>query len=388
MHAVPPSSANPETPALANFSSRRIELDFLRGIAILIVMFGHFHVPNTGIGFLDSAIGIVRGLGTVGVNLFFTLSGFLVGSLLLKEYKNFGSIHATRFLTRRALKIWPSLYFLILVHALTGHHDLNTFLWQNLLHVQNYFGSSLAQTWSLAVEEHFYLFLAFSLALYTKKSANDLLRAFVLIAITSIALRFYAVHSGLLDAAFRQTQYRMDSLFYGVILAVVYVFKRNIFDQLASMRKTLFASFCLLIFGILATHLDPVLDRLIGYCLQGIGFSLLLIQTLTSQSAFKRTLIYRGIAWVGIYSYGIYLWHSIALGPGDRVIQWLNDHHVPGMIGLPLVWAFQLTIALMFGYITTRLVEWPFLRLRERLFPPTEKTVSTSKCAVPATALF
>ncbi|MCA1919071.1 MAG: acyltransferase, partial [Flavobacterium piscis] len=191
-------------PKVAN---RRIELDFLRGLAILLVLGLHFNTPTSGLYFLDKAILTVKSFGGTGVNLFFALSGFLVGGLLLKELKATGDINAPRFLVRRAIKIWPPLYFLLIVHLFSGHHSINTFLWQNLFHLQNYFGSSINQTWSLAVEEHFYIFLAFFISYQAKNPPKKIIFNLLIVIVISVSLRLVAVNYGYLDATFRQTQY-------------------------------------------------------------------------------------------------------------------------------------------------------------------------------------
>jgi peptidoglycan/LPS O-acetylase OafA/YrhL len=139
---------------------RRVQLDFVRGVAILMVMAGHFHESQTGVRILDEFTGLVGLFGSQGVDLFFVLSGYLVGGLLLKEYRDTGELQPGRFLLRRIFKIWPPFYFLICFHLLARHHPARTFFWQNFLHLQNYLGSSLRQTWTLSIEEHFYLLLA------------------------------------------------------------------------------------------------------------------------------------------------------------------------------------------------------------------------------------
>ena len=119
----------------------------------------HFHTVHTGSAIVAAIEYPLKSFGKEGVNLFFTLSGFLVGGLLLKQYAKVGRIDARRFIIRRIFKIWPAYYVLILFHVFAGRHPTSTFLVQNLTHMQNYLGSSITQTWSLAVEEHFYLFL-------------------------------------------------------------------------------------------------------------------------------------------------------------------------------------------------------------------------------------
>jgi len=358
-------------PKVAN---RRIELDFLRGLAILLVLGLHFNTPTSGLYFLDKAILIVKSFGGTGVNLFFALSGFLVGGLLLKELKATGEINAPRFLVRRAIKIWPPLYFLLIVHLFSGHHPISTFLWQNLFHVQNYFGSSINQTWSLAVEEHFYIFLAFFISYQAKNPPKKIIFNLLIVIVISVSLRLVAVNYGYLDATFRQTQYRMDSLLFGVILSVVHIYYKESFDRLASNRLLLNISFAVLVLTIFFTVNNPYLDRSIGYLVQAIGFTLLIVQVVTSKSILKKSIIYRFIAWIGIYSYGIYLWHSVSVGPSKKIQQILFNQGYNDLVILIIVMLFQLSLSLFLGYVTSTIIEWPSLRLRDRFYPSTKKS--------------
>ena len=358
-------------PKVAN---RRIELDFLRGLAILLVLGLHFNTPNSGIYFLDKAILIIKSFGGTGVNLFFSLSGFLVGGLLLKELKTTGEINVPRFLVRRAIKIWPPLYFLLIVHTFSGHHPINTFLWQNLFHVQNYFGTSINQTWSLAVEEHFYLFLAFFISYQAKNPPKKIILNLLIVIVLSVSLRLIAVNYGYLDATFRQTQYRMDSLLFGVILSVVHIYYKESFDRLASNRLLLNISFVVLVATILLTVNNPYLDRSVGYLVQAIGFTLLIVQVVTSKSILKNSIIYRFIAWIGIYSYGIYLWHSISVGPSKKIQKILFNQGYNDLTILITVVLFQLFLSVFLGYLTSTIIEWPSLSLRDRFYPSGKKS--------------
>ena len=91
---------------------REIELDFVRGVAILMVI--DFHSPM-GILFYPFRLMGFKHFGWAGVDVFFVLSGFLVGGLLVKEWKVRGRIDSKRFLIRRGFKIWPQYYFFILL---------------------------------------------------------------------------------------------------------------------------------------------------------------------------------------------------------------------------------------------------------------------------------
>ena len=123
------------------------QLDALRALAVLLVL-GH-HVTWNPIW--------VR-FGWSGVDVFFVLSGFLISGLLFREYKQYGSIHILRFWTRRALKIYPAYYLLILA-TVTGRMLAKTpigwsHIWPDLIFVQSYVPGTWGHLWSLTIEEH------------------------------------------------------------------------------------------------------------------------------------------------------------------------------------------------------------------------------------------
>jgi peptidoglycan/LPS O-acetylase OafA/YrhL len=305
-------------------------------------------------------------VGGVGVNLFFTLSGFLVGGLLLKEYQRTRTINGWRFLARRAFKIWPPFYALIFFQLLIGHHDAAQFFWQNFFQVQNYFGSSIKQTWSLAVEEHFYIFLTVLLVLLIGKSPRFIISVLAAFCVLAVGMRVAAVAHGHLDAAFRETHLRMDSMLYGVILAAVSIFFPERFDALARARLPLAICSVALCVFIYLTADHEIIDRDIGYAVQGVGFSLLLVLVYKGSGRLARQGWYRAISRIGVYSYGIYLWHTLALLPGQKLIDFLASRGTPAVITWWLTLAAQAALALIVGALMTRLVEWPSLLIRER----------------------
>ena len=136
---------------------RVFELDVLRGIAILLVM--GVHVP---------AYPIWSTFGVFGVDLFFVLSGFLISNLLFSEYIRTGDIGFRRFFIRRAMKLYPSFYLLLLATAVYCFLRNVPFSARDLFGeatlTQNYIGSKWGHTWSLAVEEHFYVLLPLAMA--------------------------------------------------------------------------------------------------------------------------------------------------------------------------------------------------------------------------------
>lgn len=124
----------------------------LRCIGVLLVVFRHSGGSN-----------LVQQSGWIGVDLFFVLSGFLISGLLFTEYKERGAIDVKRFYIRRALKLYPSFYLLMVVTVVMnwrlGHLRAAQVYLGELFYVQNYGPYVWSHTWSLAVEEHFYLIL-------------------------------------------------------------------------------------------------------------------------------------------------------------------------------------------------------------------------------------
>lgn len=350
---------------------RSIELDFVRGIAILAVMGFHFHTVRTGNPLISIVEYPLKNFGREGVNLFFTLSGFLVGGLLLRQYAQTGSISARRFIVRRIFKIWPAYYILILFHVLIGRHPRGTFLWQNLTHLQNYYGTSISQTWSLAVEEHFYLFLPLMLLVLARwrLRANAIIGVLVAICVAVLVARCVVVASGDLDAAFAYTQYRMDSLLFGVLLATIYWMRPELYRKLASRTRALVATVAVLIAWLAFATRNTALDESIGFTVQAIGFSALIVLVLEHSHAVSASWIYRAVAWLGLYSYGIYLWHTLALAPGDFLIRKAGQFGLPPALTWLIVLSAQFAIAIVIGYLTTRAIEYPFLRIRDAFFP-------------------
>jgi len=144
---------------------RVVQLDILRAVAILLVLFRHGPIAPKEAGHFEGFVRVGACLGWAGVDLFFVLSGFLIGGLLFQEIKTYGSLDVRRFLIRRAFKIWPTyfvylafvFFFALFVTQEMPGRQLVHGLFNNVIHLQNYLGSPRTHTWSLAVEEHFYL---------------------------------------------------------------------------------------------------------------------------------------------------------------------------------------------------------------------------------------
>ncbi len=345
---------------------REIELDFIRGIAILLVLVFHYRTRDRILS--SPLLDRIQSFGWTGVDIFFVLSGFLVGGLMLKEWQTTGEVDSLRFLKRRAFKIWPAYYLFLLVAAVIHVRPLKDFLWQNLLNIQNYIPTTLSHTWSLAVEEHFYLSLAAIMALCSSRRWRP---STLLIGCIAGALSVEILRSVLIlrhRSFFFYTHTRIDALLLGVALAILRYFYPERLAILQQQRILLYlvvaAALCALYFDTEAipepqSMTSPFLITLVDYASAAL---LLLLYSPGKQHG----RAYRLVARMGGFSYGIYLWHVSVLRPVDWAVQ-----HLPPAAGPATSTFLPYLLAIPLGILATKLVELPFLRLRERLVPAT-----------------
>jgi peptidoglycan/LPS O-acetylase OafA/YrhL len=224
---------------------RNITLDVLRGIAVMLVLISHIHIlPSLGLNFSMKALRgvtvILNHGGWVGVDLFFVLSGFLVSGLLFNEYKKTGRINAGRFLIRRGFKIYPSFYVFMGLSICIGllgpafYHPTSLYI-PDLLFIRNYIPGQWIywHTWSLDVEEHFYLLLtlAFFIAIkFNRINFKTLAGTYVLLLFIGFICRFFVnLNNPEFDfqTQYTQTHIRLDALFFGVVPTSIYSRKKN-----------------------------------------------------------------------------------------------------------------------------------------------------------------
>lgn len=339
---------------------REIELDFIRGLAILMVV--DFHSPSAWLFRPFSLLGFEH-FGWMGVDLFFVLSGFLVGGLLVKELKLRGRVDAYRFLIRRGLKIWPPYYVLLAIMLLTGHQSLR-FLRGNLLNIQNYTGDGVKHTWSLAVEEHTYLILVllmFLAARYTVRMRS----LFLLLAITSaftVLLRLTLFELG--HPVYFETHTRIEAILYGVMLAMLYHYVPATFWRL--QRQTWL--WCtLIVLGLSFFRFHPAYrwtNSVLLDVANAISIATIMLLYRSGREERSHSFFYRAVAWVGLYSYGIYLWHVSIISPVQKLAS-----RLPYGAGVVWLGVAPVAAAIVLGVFFTKLIEFPSLKIRDRLFP-------------------
>ena len=346
--------------------NRSVELDFVRGIAILLVVGFHALAPSTPYPAWQALDLVRKAVGWSGVDLFFVLSGFLVGGVLLSEYGKTGALDVKRFIIRRGLKIWPAYYFYLFFQVIVRRHPMQSFLVANLLHIQNYADSSLEHTWTLSIEEHFYLLLSFFLGgvALRKSPIRRVMLVFAAVLGLVLALRCGTWFAGFHMLAQRATHTRIDSLLFGVILAALLEFYPDHFDWIIRRPGVLLAVFFSAMAFIAFAYAKPAVLYTIGYTWIYLGYGALMLFLYGHSGALRDAIAYRVIAKIGVYSYGIYLWH---LAVRDTCFN-LANHLSPGL-RWPFAMASEYLTAIVLGTILTHLIEWPALRVRDRLFP-------------------
>lgn len=362
--------------------NRLRELDFLRGAAIILVLFRHEYLFSW-----------THNMGWIGVDLFFVLSGFLVSGLLFKEYIKFGDIQPKRFLIRRGFKIYP-IYFIFYVPYLMaiikmGNFELVPFL-SDMAFVQNYvngWGYAYLASWSLAVEEHFYFGLCLVLWYGIKhqkitlgnasdsKPEIDLLAKWILGAFAlCLALR---VISNLLfplefERNFTMTHLRIDSLLAGVLISYLYYFKPDQLKEIFNQYKK-----ALLVLALLCLSWTPFMDptpsffaKTIGFTLLYIAFGILLTYFLLSPNINKRlnsiltAPAVNLISKIGYCSYSIYIIHSLVNKIFNKLIE---SHHFPENHYLVFLTTSALSVSIGMGM--TYIIEDFFLKIRNKYVP-------------------
>lgn len=351
-------------------------VDAVRTLAVSLVIWHHW-----GAAYPDNAVArLATRSGWVGVDLFFVLSGFLVSGLIFREHQRLGTFDARRFLVRRGLKIYPAFYVFIAVSVVAsgylGLRNAGSFgprVAGEIFFVQNYATPLWGHTWSLGVEEHFYLLLAGVAVIAARRGwlgrpSRDV--AVVVVSVCALVLAVRVGHALFVDyrweRVYARTHVRIDSLLFGVLLAYVYHYERDRFVGFLARRRFALG----LLAGCLGSlplvlHRSNALMYTVGLSAITVGFGLALMLVLTSARTewLAATRPGRLLAYTGKHSYSAYLWHAPAMVVVGRALGSLL-HDAPYLrLALELAASFALGIAV------ARLVEAPVLRLRDRVFP-------------------
>ena len=337
--------------------SRNANLDALRGAAVLMVLGRHF-----------GGFPLWTRIGWAGVDLFFVLSGFLISGLLFSEWKDTGTIDIRRFWIRRAFKIYPAFYVLLFITltvvwlwpGFTPNPVNARSVFAESVFLQNYLPNVWGHTWSLAVEEHFYLALPLVLWAMQRRPGQDPFRAVpALFAMTAVAALLFRTCGGAENGYktyLEPTHLRIDSLMSGVALGYYRHFHPGVFGRFArSPAATAAIAVAAAMVFLFPLETSPM--HTVGFSAVFVGCCSLLAKVVDRRPIGWERIAIAPLATIGTCSYSIYLWHMAA----SRI--------VPGEGAAALALYCGLSIGL--GIVMARLTEHPALRLREQGVPRT-----------------
>jgi len=373
MAATAPPEVNREIPVLR---AHMQELDSVRGVAILMVLF--YHGFHWGIDFsrfppIEKIFSQAAWAGRLGVNLFFVLSGFLITGLLLKA-KETGKYYR-KFYIRRGLRILPAYAVTLLVLAVTG--TPMKFIGLSLVYLSNFtllFGvaSAYPVLWSLAVEEHFYLLWPIVVRRLTGRS---LLAVCVGIVLLSPLMRWItfeiAARQGWVSyQIFNYSWNSADGLACGGLLAV---WLREFAPSRRTFSKVLLGvvagGMALLPFSLFSKH------GAVGAAMQVVPWNLVFAgmtgAALLAGSRWGDRVRQRWLEFFGEISYGLYLYHLLVFQGFEQLVNKgiIPRLHIDPFLGLSIRFVICGGVATGIAYLSRRYLEEPFLRLKTRLAP-------------------
>jgi len=358
-------------------NKRILQLDGLRGIAILIVILFHYlnnQYIATGAAHLNGVEKFfkkITSLGWSGVNLFFILSGYLIGSILLKYRTSPNYLKV--FYTRRFFRIVPIYYFLLIVFIVLTHsriYDPNAYIFEKpiplghyFLFVQNFYMSfhghfgpeALTPTWSLAVEEQFYLIMP--LVVYFLK--NKSLKYFIIFGLILGPISRY--FSANWYAEYTLLSSRIDSPLLGFLLAywlqnessVIFLRKNIFFIKITAM---ILVAICTFLYSF-----TPI--GFMNQTIIGIIFAVIVLSALQLKKGFfYKILTWKPLLQLGKYSYCIYLFHLLVNGVLHLVILGQQTPKLDSSLAY-LVTALALFSTYGFAVLSYRFFEGPLIKL-------------------------
>ncbi|MGC1418184.1 MAG: acyltransferase [Candidatus Acidiferrum sp.] len=360
-------------------SGRIPELDGLRGIAIAMVLLYHYFQqtlvarPGSIAAHMQSALG----LGWSGVDLFFVLSGFLIGGILLdaKASTNFFQV----FYRRRFFRIVPLYAAILILFPALAHlaqrANLGDFSWliagkplpwysyltftQNfwMAHGERFGAMTLAVTWSLAVEEQFYLTLPILVRKLTAPQLMKCVRRGIYMApLLRIVLGLLFPHNWI--ALFALAPCRADSLLLGVLAAML-IRDSQWRERMQRNHSSVVALLAILFLGVVALSIwapevyYPV-TQTVGYTWLALFYASVLLYAVTSPtSTLSRALRIKWLGWLGGIAYGTYLIHEMVQGMFFGII-W---HGEPAITD---GWTFLTTVAALIVTLAIAQFSWKY----------------------------
>lgn len=354
----------PGTQLQSGLAERQIPMiGGMRAIAVFLVIIFHS--------------GFERVPGGLGVLVFFVISGFLITWLLLKENTRNGTVSLSRFYARRSLRIFPAFYAYALIAIVLMAVLHKQIPWASvvpsLFYVENYFqawygdpGTAFSHSWSLGIEEQFYLFWPL-LFVAIRKRLDLLIRVpaviIVCVWVYRAILKFgFHVWQGYFYEAFDT---RLDHLLIGCLLAILLYFARDhpAWNLICERPWVTGVTVALLVLSVLAEdRYHDVYRDSVGFIVNPLLCACLIPQLISIRGNWlARWLEWPAVRYLGSISYSLYLYQQIVLQPVAKMLS-----KTP--FALQMLGSIAVLIAVSSG--SYFFIEKPFLRLKDRRFHP------------------
>ncbi|TDM02289.1 acyltransferase family protein [Macrococcus carouselicus] len=342
-------------------------LDGLRAIAVISIIIYHLNPKFLPGGFL-------------GVDTFFIISGYLITSILLREYEETGSLNLFKFYSKRIKRLFPAIWFLLITlftYCVLFEQSILFQLKKDIIaaffYVSNwwyifddvdYFQAleprPLQHLWSLAIEEQFYIFFPVALLLLLKKfSRRTAIITFSVLAIISAVWMATLYYPGIqVSRLYFGTDTRLQTMLLGVLLAFIWPASRLKKNPPLSMKATIsivgILNFVILLFSF------NLVSESSGFLYQG-GFFMLGLMTISTiascvhpDSLLKSLLSLPLLTAIGRLSYSLYLWHY-------PIIVLVEHHFVKGQLPA-YAYVIEIALTVLFAWFSYHFIETPFRR--------------------------
>lgn len=345
----------------ANLKASKLpRIDGLRAVSALLVILYHYGYTFIPAGF--------------GVMVFFVISGFLITWLLLKEREKSGTVSLKNFYIRRALRIFPAFYcfwICVTVLLIVLHRSI---IWPQAIssfcYVANYYqglhgypSTAYALTWSLSVEEQFYLLWPLTFLLLSKSPKKLAITVCAMIgAVWIYRLTLHFTHLAPEEYIYTSFDTRIDHLLIGCALAIAlrFGFLSRVWLQLGRRSAWMGATLLLILGSMSLGYRYGIAYRnTAGFIVDPMLVAVLLVQLLSFTSRWTTWLDWPPIAYLGTISYATYLYHEVAMGAVGALV---HRFQLPQWVTL----AGGLAVVYAVASISYVIIERPCLRMKDR----------------------
>ena len=357
-----------------NLPAHVVGLDGVRGVAVLLVFISHFHWILSPDPFLTKVtpwhfINRTFEAGFMGVDIFFVLSGFLITSLLMKDRSTNQKNLFKRFYKRRALRLLPALYALLIADFFVSRWEnfpgdiqwrttWHAILFLNNWNIVNNFGKAqndLGHLWSLGIEEQFYLIWPLTIWLLAKlKIPSKMMIPLILFASLVVMVHRTSLWNDGTSwiILYIRTDTRLDSLLIGAMFAYVY---RHFQVPSKILNSVATLSFLGLVYIKYVLDKSPFIFEM-GWTIIALLAGFIILSVAEGAFFIQKVFTWRPLTMIGKVSYGLYLWHM-------PIFLLFGRHVTSG--SRPLRLLIGIIIASVVTSLSWFFIEKPFLNLKD-----------------------